>query len=137
MKWMLSALLLVFVVVMAACQSDQEIEFARYYSSGKAAYQSHCQNCHGVDGAGLGNLIPPLTDSAYLKKNKGSLTCLIYNGITQPVMVNQKIYTQKMPPSGLAPVELAEVITFVTNSFGNKQGAYTTDQANKALAACN
>jgi mono/diheme cytochrome c family protein len=137
MKFMLPGLLFAFVVALAcSCQSDQELEFKRYYASGKAVYQSHCQNCHAANGEGLGTLIPPLTDAAYIRSNKGSLTCMINNGMQQPLLINKKAYYQKMPPSGLAPVDIAEVITYFTNSFGNKLGTYTTQQVNHDLTAC-
>lgn len=136
MKSILPALLLAAIIFMAACQSDQEIEFRRYYTSGKIIYQNRCQNCHGADGVGLGTLIPPLTDTAFIKHNKSNLACIAYNGLAQTIIVNHKVYTQKMPPQGLAPVEIAEVITYITNSFGNKQHTYNTEQANKDLALC-
>ncbi|WP_460678746.1 c-type cytochrome [Mucilaginibacter koreensis] len=137
MKFLIPGLLFAFVMAIAcSCQSEQELEFKRYYTSGKVVYQSHCQNCHAANGEGLGTLIPPLTDAAYIKSNKSSLTCIINNGMQQPLLINKKSYYQKMPPSGLAPVEIAEVITYITNSFGNKLGTYTTGQVNHDLAAC-
>ncbi len=51
-----------------SCQSDSTIEFKRYYSAGALVYQSHCQNCHGMNGEGLAALIPPLTDTSSLKR---------------------------------------------------------------------
>src|SRR5205823_6084443 len=138
MKVWLPVLFLTFIIaaISTSCQSDQDIEFKRYYSSGRAVYLSHCQNCHGANGEGLGTLMPPLNDTAYLKKNKGNLACMVNNGIQQPLLVKQKLYYQKMPPSGLAPIDIAEVLTYITNSFGNKLGTYTVGQANKDLAAC-
>lgn len=127
-----------FVVVIAAvsCQSEQEIDFRRYYSAGSVVFQQHCQNCHGNTGEGLSALMPPLTDSVFLRKNKADLACYLQNGLSSPIKVGPKVYDNKMPPSGLTPVEIAEVLTYVTNSFGNKMGTYNTETVEKNLKTC-
>jgi mono/diheme cytochrome c family protein len=47
------------VVILISCQSQDELEFKRYYTTGKVVYQSKCQNCHGDNGEGLSALMPP------------------------------------------------------------------------------
>lgn len=123
-------------MLITSCLSDNEIEFKRYYSTGAVLYQSHCQNCHGDNGEGLSALIPPLTDSAYLKKNIHQLSCYVFNGLNEPVKINGKVYQDKMPPSGLGPIELARVLTYVGNSFGNKLGLVRFEQVTEDLKAC-
>ncbi len=138
MKAVLPFLFFIFIIAaFLSCQNEQEIEYNRYFTAGKVVYQSHCQNCHGADGAGLGTLIPPLTDAAYLKKIRTQQACIITYGLQQPVLVGRKAYYQKMPPSGLAPVDVAEVITYVNNSFGNKSGSYPIEQVTADLKQCN
>ena len=127
----LSALMLII-----SCQSDEQLEFSRYYSSGSVIYQSKCQNCHGNKGEGLSALIPPLTDSVYLKTNKKTLACIVKYGLNGSINLAGKTFEGQMPANDLAPVELAEVLTYITNSFGNKLGTITTQQVNDDLSKC-
>jgi len=129
-------LLAVIAALTYSCQGEQEIEFMRYYTSGQELYKTHCQNCHGAQGEGLAALIPPLTDSVYLKNNRSKLACYMQNGLHLPILVNGKPFNGQMPPSNLSPVEIAEVLTYVENSFGNKLGLHGVEQVNKELAGC-
>src|SRR3569832_2019915 len=98
MSWKLVSSLIVFVAVLfiAACQSDENLEFKRYYSSGALVYQQHCQNCHGTNGEGLSALIPPLSDSIYLRKNRAALPCYIKNGLKGQITINGKTFEDAM-----------------------------------------
>lgn len=131
--------LLVFVsIFLFSCQNEDYLIYQRYYVQGKVIYEQHCQNCHGKTGTGLANLIPPLTDTVYLKKNRDLLSCMIKSGLKGPIIVNNKLYDAEMPAEPhLTNIEIAEVITYITNSFGNKQGLHNLDQVKKELEACN
>ncbi|WP_345951834.1 cytochrome c [Mucilaginibacter sp. PAMB04274] len=120
-----------------SCQSEQKLEFMRYYTSGQQLYKTRCQNCHGPQGEGLAALIPPLTDSLFLKNNRSKLACYVKNGLKLPILVNSKAYNGQMPPANLTPVEIAQVLTYVQNSFGNNQGLHSIEQVNKDLNNCN
>jgi mono/diheme cytochrome c family protein len=127
---------LLLSVMIYSCQSDASIEFNRYYSSGNVVYQQRCQNCHGDKGQGLNGLIPPLTDTIYLKTYNSKLACQLKNGLNAKITVVGKEFDGAMPPIDLTPIEIAEVITYTTNSFGNKQGGYTEDQVQTILSKC-
>jgi len=132
----ISGICLLLVVLVWSCQSDESIEFNRYYSSGISVYQTHCQNCHGANGEGLNGLIPPLTDSVVLKTYSIALPCIIKNGLKQQITVSGKLFDGEMPAVSLTPIEIAQVITYVTNSFGNKRGLVTDDAVAADLAKC-
>lgn len=138
MKYKVAGLisLLALLIVIASCESETDLDFKRYYSAGSEVYQTRCQNCHGAKGDGLSALIPPLTDSLYLKNNKAALACYLRSGLTGKITVNGKIFDDKMPAADLAPMEMAQVLTYVTNSFGNKLGVKTIDQVNADLKNC-
>ena len=136
MKTGIISIIGLLVVILAACQSQDELEYKRYYTTGKVIYQSKCQNCHGDNGEGLSALIPPLTDSVYLQANRHQLPCIIKYGLNKPIKVGGKAFYGQMPATDLAPVELAEVITYITNSFGNKMGVTTTQMAEDDLNEC-
>lgn len=121
-----------------SCQSESEIEYKRYYTIGKSVYQNQCQNCHAENGEGLAGLIPSLQKADYLSKNKSKLACMVQNGLQGLIVVNGKFYNGKMPAqTQLAPIEIAEVITYITNSFGNNHGVYKVDNVNTDLRNCN
>ena len=124
------------ILLIVSCQNDQQVEFTRYFTGGSLVYQTHCQNCHGTNGEGLQGLIPPLTDSAYLKKNKASLACSIKFGLKGKININNREFEGEMPANDISPIEMARVLTYVTNSFGNKGGTISLDMVNADLANC-
>ncbi|HEY9196221.1 MAG TPA: cytochrome c, partial [Mucilaginibacter sp.] len=106
-------------------------------SGGSAIYQQHCQNCHGDKGQGLQSLIPPLTDSLYLKNNKANLACFIQNGLKGKIIISRRKFDDEMQAdTNLAPIEIAKVLTYVTNSFGNKMGIINLQTVEGDLAKC-
>ncbi|HAL82576.1 MAG TPA: copper oxidase [Mucilaginibacter sp.] len=127
---------LLLVILIVSCQSEEQLEFDRYYSAGSIVYQSRCQNCHGAKGEGLQALMPPLTDSAFLKANRALLSCSVKYGLNGKVSISKKIFEGQMPPNDLAPIEIANVLTYVTNSFGNKMGTITSQQVEIDLRKC-
>jgi mono/diheme cytochrome c family protein len=123
--------------IIASCQNQESIDLQNYLSSGKDIYKAKCQNCHGENGEGLGQLAPPLTDSVFLKNNKTRLACIIKNGLNEEVTVSGKTYKEKMPGfPELTDIEVAQVKVFVTNSFGNNQGFVSYQQVAKELQDC-
>ena len=124
-------------MVFEACQSEQQIEYARYYVNGKGLYEKHCQNCHNSNGTGLKSLYPPLTDTAYIRNNKNKLSCWIKYGQNSKIIVSGKEYNTPMPANTqLADIEIAQIIVYIGNSFGNKIGYYDTSEANADLKNC-
>lgn len=134
--WLTVSVFVAMLIIVASCQNDRQIEFSRYYSNGSAVYQLHCQNCHGAKGEGLQGLMPSLTDSVYLKNNKNALACMLNNGLKGKVTVLNQEFESEMPPSNLSPLEIAQVLTYINNSFGNKLGTFNTEKVNADLAKC-
>ena len=140
MKFKIIAIITVLLcVIIVSCQSDAEQDFKRYYTGGAAIYKSKCQNCHGNNGEGLSSMIPPLTDTAYLKKNHAVLACFVKYGIKETIVtINGKAYEGAMPANvDMPPIEIAKVVTYIGNSFGNKMGTVTVDEVNGYLEKCN
>ncbi|MEO5911864.1 MAG: cytochrome c [Pelobium sp.] len=123
--------------IMSACVNENNIKYQRYYSDGLALYKVHCENCHMDDGKGLAALIPPLTDSTYLLKNRKMLACYIVYGLNDSIVINGKDFEGVMPAEKhLAAIDLAKVLTYVTNSFGNQQGIYDLTEVEKNVNDC-
>lgn len=132
----IAAVCFLLAMLIYSC-GENDITFKRYYTTGSVIYTTHCQNCHGSDGLGLSALMPPLTDSAFLRKNKSALACYIKYGIKSKLLViNKKPYDADMPLTDLSPIEIAEVLTYVGNSFGNNMGLVPVEQVNGDLAKC-
>lgn len=129
--------LVAITTIIYSCQDAGKIKQDVYYVNGRDLYIKHCQNCHGVNGEGLGKLTPPLTDTLFLKANKQQIACFIKNGVNSPITVSGQVYEGTMPgfPT-LANIDMAQLVVYVTNSFGNKQGMYTQDDIAKDLKNC-
>ena len=127
----------IIFTMLYSCQSESEIEMTSYMTNGKTLYLTYCANCHGNGGEGFAALYPPLTDTILLKKRKQELACFIKNGLEGPIMVNGKNYDGKMKAfPKLADIDIAQLLVYITNSFGNKQGMYTYQQVNQDLLQC-
>ncbi len=89
--------------------------------AGKAVYQQYCISCHLPDGGGVENLNPSLTNAPYVNGDKAKLITTILNGMSQQE-INGERYNNAMPAFNyLTDQQVAEVLTYVRNSFGNKK----------------
>ena len=101
----------------------------KIYKQGSQIYQreSHCATCHSTNGKGSPNVYPPLADSPWVNGSEERLIKMTLHGVWGKMMVNGKTYdpSRGVPPmtafrSLLNDKELASVLTFVRNSWGNK-----------------
>ena len=117
------------------CQTD--VRKAQYFSEGMYLYEQHCLNCHGADGAGLGRLYPPLAGADYLMERRQEVICGIRWGMHDTLRVNGVVYTQPMPAfAGLRPIEIAEIVTYIQNGWGNQADMTTVADVEAALRHC-
>ena len=94
---------------------------------GQAVYSRTCIACHQPTGMGLPPVFPPLAGSEWVSKDASIAVRNIVNGMTGPVTVKGVTYTSMMPPvAGLSDKDIADVVTYVNNSFGNT-GATVTE----------
>lgn len=129
--------LILFSILSTSCVNEEKVKYTRYFTDGAQLYKTNCQNCHSANGEGLAQLIPPLTDTTYLRKNRSQLACMVTYGLAGEIKINQQSYNFKMPANqNLAPIDLAKLLTFVTNSFGNQQGIYDVTEIEKHLKNC-
>lgn len=124
-------------ILIQACQSEDQLTYARYYVNGKVLYETHCQNCHAADGSGLKNLYPALTDTLFLKENKTNLACIIKYGLNQKLIINGKTYEEKMPGNDrLSDIDVTQLLVYISNSFGNNLGSFDMQEVSKQLKSC-
>ncbi|MBL0764876.1 c-type cytochrome [Marivirga atlantica] len=117
--------------------SEQMKKFAKYMIQGKTLYTSYCSNCHQADGAGLGKVYPPLAKADYMLTDMSRSLCIIKNGMQGEIKVNGVLYSQKMPDNNsLTDLEVAEIATYINNSWGNAKGLVSVKTVQKSLANC-
>ncbi|WP_374356983.1 copper-containing nitrite reductase [Thermomonas sp.] len=105
-------------------------------AAGKVLFAGTCSTCHQPDGAGMAGVFPPLAGSDYIKANPKRLPEIILHGLVGPVTVNGKDYNSNMPPmSQLTDDEVANIGTYVLNSWGNPGGQVSKAEAAAARAA--
>jgi nitrite reductase (NO-forming) len=92
---------------------------------GSQVFGRVCAQCHQAQGQGLPGTFPPLAGSDFLMADEKRAIDIVMNGLRGPIVVNGVTYSSEMPKPGLTDVEVAAVLTFVRNRFGNR-GDLTT-----------
>jgi nitrite reductase (NO-forming) len=97
--------------------------------AGQALFAGTCSTCHQANGQGLPGVFPPLAKSDYFAKDPMRIADVVLNGLTGTVTVNGQAYNSVMPPMGqLTDDEVANLATYVVNSWGNAGGRVTKEQ---------
>ncbi len=92
---------------------------------GKVVYGTYCISCHQADGGGVPSLNAPLIHTSQVLGSKTQLINIILKGM-QGVDIGGESYSNVMPPaSHLSNEQIADVLTYIRNSFGNKASAVT------------
>lgn len=119
---------------LSSCHSNLDIKTAQYAVNGQKLYTSHCQNCHGAKGEGLGKLYPPLTDATFFKNNRAQLSRIVKHGMSGEITVNGQSYNQQMPANPtLSNMDIAYILTYITTHFGKDTEIYAEDEVKNAL----
>lgn len=112
----------------ATAAAQGELTLAQQVDAGRALYQGTCSVCHQQNGAGLVGVFPPLAKSDYLAADTRRAIGIVLNGLSGPVKVNGNDYASVMPPmSQLNDDEVANILTYVLNSWGNAGGHVNKD----------
>jgi mono/diheme cytochrome c family protein len=113
----------------------------KLYVTGSEVYgrEAHCGTCHQANGAGLPAAnFPPLNGSEWVNGDPERLIKLSLKGLLGPIEVKGKKYPGVVPMTPFEHIlkddELAAVLTYVRNSFGNKASIITPEQVAKVRA---
>jgi cytochrome c551 len=116
---------------------DGDNKFKQYYIQGEQLYTQHCSNCHQKNGTGLGLLFPPLNVSDFMEKNQADVLCLMRHGRQGELIVNGKSFNKAMPAiPTLTDLEIAEIATYIYNTWSHHKGIIEVREATKALNNC-
>ena len=98
---------------------------AQRMQAGERVYQQVCTACHQATGQGIAKAFPPLAKSDYLMADKMRSIDVLLHGLEGPVTVNGELFNSVMPAVTLSDEEIANVLTYVRNSWGNEGEAVT------------
>lgn len=99
----------------------QQPSSAASIARGKKLYEAHCLACHQADGSGVLRLNPPLTKTSFVLGDKKTLINIVLNGLDMEIEIDGEVYNNVMASYDfLKDQEVADVLTYVRNSFGNK-----------------
>ena len=95
---------------------------------GDEIYQDFCIQCHLVNGEGVLGIYPPLANSDYLFDDIDRSIRNIKYGLSGPIIVNDEEYNGVMLNNGLDDEEIADVMNYILNSWGNKSDEIITKE---------
>ena len=95
---------------------------------GQLIYEQNCLTCHQANGSGVPNLNPPLRGTDWVLGDKTRLINVLLKGL-QGQEVEGDVYDNAMPAHDfLTDTQIADVLTYIRSSFGNKADAITAEE---------
>ena len=125
---------LCLLFILCACNSSDKsmaqntTPMHQDFSEGKEIYNDFCMQCHMPNGEGVPKAIPPLAKSDYLINNRLESIKAIKYGLSGEITVNGKTYNSVMAAQGLDNQEIANVMNYITNSWGNKNTSLISEE---------
>lgn len=113
--------------------SEQQPVVKKSLANGEKIYKKYCLTCHQADGSGVPNMTPPLIQTSFVLGDKEKLINIVLKGLKN-VDIDDQTYNNAMPALGsaLKDQEIADVLSYVRNSFGNKASAVTLAEVKAA-----
>lgn len=103
-----------YEVIQQRKKLDQSIK------DGKSIYAEFCIRCHLGQGEGVEGIYPPLANSNWLSEKRKESIKSIKFGLKGEIEVNGEIYNNNMTSMGLTDREVADVMNYIMNDFGNE-----------------
>lgn len=104
---------------------------AQSIADGKAIFSRTCVACHQSEGQGIKAVFPPLAKSDFLNKNKDTAIDAVLFGLKGEITVNGEKYNSVMPSQSLSDQEVADVMNYVYNIWGNDKTIITPAEIKK------
>jgi len=100
---------------------------------GRQVFLGLCFACHMPDGKGLPGVFPPLAGSDFLLADRDRAIRIVLRGLLGTVTVNGATFNSAMPPlaGALTEQQIADVLTYVTNEWGNKGAPFTVQDVRR------
>lgn len=111
----------------AAPQASAEL--TQKMETGQTVYGQYCTVCHQKDGAGVPGAFPPLQETEWVNGEKDTLISIVLNGLQGEITVKGETYNSVMTPHNfLTDEEIASVLTYVRQSFGNNSSEIKAEE---------
>ncbi len=129
---MITKIITLSILVASSFIMGRNTESRKSKERGAIVYKDFCIMCHQTNGKGT-KLIPPLANSDYLlTKRKASIKAIKFGQLGE-IIVNGKKYNSSMATMGLSDEEVADVMNYILNSWGNKLNEIVTKEEVKQL----
>ncbi len=107
----------------------EEVPVPEALLPGKRVYDAYCTACHMSNGKGVSGMNPPLAGSEWVLGEKSRIIRVVLNGLSDPVEINGETYQNIMASHAfLSDQQIADVLTYVRQSFGNNAGKVTKEE---------
>lgn len=126
MKLFICSYFLFLFLQFISLQQTKPIE--KSIADGEEIYQDFCLQCHLSNGEGVSGIYPPLANSDYLFDDIERSISNIKYGLSGPIIVNDQEYNAVMLNNGLDDEEIADVMNYILNSWGNKSDEIITKE---------
>lgn len=131
---MKTAILCYFLLVVALGWTFfQDDSLQSSIKRGKLVYEDFCVTCHLPTGEGVESTFPPLANSDYLMAQREASIRGIKYGQRGEITVNGVMYNNTMMPMGLEDQEIADVMNYIYNSWGNSNDQMVTAEEVAAI----
>lgn len=107
------------VVALISLQSFVQQPAAVNLQNGKIVYETYCMSCHMDNGNGIEGAFPSLVKTGNLA-DKNKLVKIVLKGLRGPILVKGVQYDGEMAGIDLSDKEVADVVNYIRNSWGNK-----------------
>ena len=104
---------------------------AQQIADGKSVFTRTCFACHQSEGQGIEKIFPPLAKSDYLNADVNRAIKTVINGLQGEITVNKVKYNSIMTSQNLSDQEIADVLTYVYNSWGNNKTVVSPQMVQK------
>ena len=100
---------------------------------GESIYAINCASCHMQDGNGVSGVYPPVANADYFMADTKRAIRQIKNGVKGEIKVNDIVYNVAMVGVPLTDIQLADVMNYMRNTWGNKGKMITEKEVKAAL----
>jgi mono/diheme cytochrome c family protein len=107
------------VIVSLGLYLHQDSALTQSMQRGKEIYSDFCVTCHMSEGQGVAYTFPPLAKSDFISEKRTESLHAIKYGLQGEITVNGETYNSNMAPMGLEDEEIADVMNYIGNSWGN------------------
>jgi nitrite reductase (NO-forming) len=111
--------------------SGTELSKDALLAHGAQVFNGVCAACHQSNAQGLPNTFPPLANSDFLMADKARAVGILQNGLKGEITVNGQQYHGEMPKLPLGDVDIASVLSYVRNNFGNQSDTVTVAEVHQ------